>query len=54
MKQNKQDIIEELGKLYQDYLEECAVYDGASFWSSNRVNELADMLVLKEKEGLDK
>jgi hypothetical protein len=45
----KREIIEELGKHYQDFLAECDAYDGASFWSNKRVSELAERLILKSE-----
>lgn len=38
------ELLEEFGKLYQDYLAECDVYDGASLWSNERCQEILNQL----------
>lgn len=47
----KKEIIEMLCKLYQDYLDECRVYGGASFWGMKKVKELSSKLKLTHQGG---
>ena len=45
MTQTIRELLEEFGKLYQDYLAECDAYDGASLWSKKRCLEIEKEII---------
>lgn len=51
---NKEEILINFAKVYNDYLAECDVYDGASLWGSERAKKCLDDLDTYTKQIIEK